>query len=97
MKLPFLFALTCTCTCGPLAWAQSEEPTLAAMSVETVASVQPSAATREAVAPSRLRDVFQPAAKNAEEPFKPFRLSSEERQRLREQVRGQYAFETPKQ
>ena len=95
MKLPFLFLLSCTFC--PFGWAQSDEPTHASLSLETVASVQESAVPREAAAPSRLRDVFQVSASKTEEPTKPYRLSTEERLRLREQLRGQFVFEMPKQ
>lgn len=95
MKLPFLFVLTCSV--GPLAWAQSGEPTHASLSVETVASVQETTVAPEVVAPSRLRDVFQVSTSKADEPAKPYRLSTEERLRLREQLRGQFAFDVPKQ
>lgn len=95
MKLPFLFVVTCVC--GPLAWAQTGVVVLPSVSAETVASVQEQGEmTREVSVSPRLRDVFQVTASKSEEPAKPYRLSSEERMRLREQVRGQFAFETPK-
>lgn len=96
MKLPFLFVVTCAC--GPSAWAETGVPVLPSVSTETVASVQEQGVmTRDVSALPRLRDVFLTTASKSEEPAKPYRLSSEERMRLREQVRGQFAFETPKQ
>lgn len=96
MKLPFIFVVTCAF--GPSAWAQSGVPVLPSVSAETVASVQEHAVmTREVSVAPRLRDAFQPANSKSEEAAKPYRLTSEERLRLREQVRGQFAFETAKQ
>jgi hypothetical protein len=95
MKLPFLLVLTCAS--GPSAWAQSGLPIQPAGGVETVASVQETVVTHETAAPTRLRDVFLTAASKPDESTKPYRLTSEERLRLREQVRGQFAFDAPKQ
>lgn len=96
MKLPFFLVLTCAC--GPATWAQSAVPNQPVVGADTVASVQETGVAREAAAPSpRLRDVFLTAVSKSEEPAKPYRLTAEERLRLREQVRGQFAFEAPKQ
>lgn len=95
MKLPFLLVLSCTFC--PFGWAQSGESDHASLSLEAIASVQESAVPREAAAPTRLRDVFQVSASKTEEPAKPYRLSTEERLRLREQLRGQFVFDVPKQ
>jgi hypothetical protein len=94
MKLPFLLVLACAG--GPAAWAQTVAPVQVTETAETVASAQAPQAPRDASAHPRLRDSFQVPASRSDEPAKPYRLSSEERLRLREQVRGQFAFETPK-
>ena len=95
MKLPFFLVLVCAG--GHTAWAQTAVAVQAAEAADTVASVQAPQTPREASVNPRLRDIFQVPASRADEPAKPYRLSSEERLRLREQVRGQFAFETPKQ
>jgi len=48
----------------------------------------------EARVPMRLRDALRQPFDDMDEGAKPFRLSVEERQRLREQLRGQPVFES---
>ena len=48
---------------------------------------EPEATTAAPVQPVRLRDSLRQSADNGSEPFQPYRLSLEERQRMREQLR----------
>jgi hypothetical protein len=66
---------------------------LSSQPVSSMLAVPVTAVSSESVegrpAASRLRDALrQPVSTNGEAPSKPYRLTAEERQRLREQLRG---------
>ena len=58
-----------------------------AASTATSPITEPEATTAAPVQPVRLRDSLRQSADNGSEPFQPYRLSLEERQRMREQLR----------
>jgi len=84
-----------------LAWANGDRTTTEAASSPGLATgsphdagvAAPSNPAAEADAPAdarpvpRLRDSLRQSADNGSEPFQPYRLSLEERQRMREQLR----------
>jgi hypothetical protein len=83
-----LVALSLTC---PL-WAQALTPSFYEPPLGSLiqVAVGPQEAT-ESAQPLPLREVVRPSPRGADAPGKPFRLSAEERRRLREQLRNQSA------
>lgn len=77
----------------PAAAAETSVPTPAQTPAHTPATspiTEPEATTAapaQPVQPVRLRDSLRQSADNGSEPFQPYRLSLEERQRMREQLR----------
>ena len=74
----------------PAAAADTSVPTPAQTPAHTPATspiTEPEATTAAPVQPVRLRDSLRQSADNGSEPFQPYRLSLEERQRMREQLR----------
>lgn len=70
----------------PAAAAETSVPT-PAHTPATSPITEPEATTAAPVQPVRLRDSLRQSADNGSEPFQPYRLSLEERQRMREQLR----------
>jgi hypothetical protein len=86
------------CLTAGLTFADPErlrEPVLAASDTATVVPI--SIDVGEGRAPMRLRDALRQPFDDMEDGGKPFRLSAEERQRLREQLRLQPPFESHRQ
>lgn len=96
MKSVWMGSIACL-TAG-LAFANPErarEPALAASDVGTVVPISIDAG--EMRTPIRLRDALRQPFDDMDDGGKPFRLSVEERQRLREQLRVQPPFESHRQ
>ena len=75
---------------GPAAATETSVPTPAQTPAHTPATSpinEPEATTAAPAQPVRLRDSLRQSADNGSEPFQPYRLSLEERQRMREQLR----------
>lgn len=78
-------------TLGPAAAGPADEHTLRAP-LDAVVTVMPiSIDGNESRTPMHLRDALRQPFERMDDPFKPYRLSVEERQRMREQLRGQSA------
>lgn len=91
---------TIACLTAGLAFANPERPRAAGVigAETTAATVMPiSIDGGEARTPMRLRDALRQPFDDMDDGGKPFRLSAEERQRLREQLRGQPPFESHRQ
>lgn len=96
MKSVWMGSLACL-TAG-LAFANPERAHEPAYAVSDIATVVPiSIDGGEARAPMRLRDALRQPFDDMDDGGKPFRLSAEERQRLREQLRGQPPFDAHRQ
>lgn len=96
MKSVWMGSIACL-TAG-LAFANPErarEPVFASSDTATVVPISIDAG--EGRAPVRLRDALRQPFDDMDDGGKPFRLSVEERQRLREQLRGQPPFESLRQ
>lgn len=96
MKSVWMGSLACL-TAG-LAFANPErvrEPTFAVSDAATVVPISIDAG--EARVPLRLRDALRQPFDDMDDGGKPFRLSVEERHRLREQLRVQPPFESHRQ
>lgn len=64
--------------------AAASEPAPPAMAADAEVPAEPRNAAPQ---PPRLRDSLRQSAEGGQEPFQPYRLSLEERQRMREQLR----------
>ena len=98
MKSVWMGTIACLTAC--LAYANPERPRDAGMigaDAATVTVVPISIDGGEARAPMRLRDALRQPFDDMDDGGKPFRLSVEERQRLREQLRVQPPFESLRQ
>jgi len=78
-------------TLGSAVAGPSDDHTLRAP-LDAAAAVMPiSIDGNESRTPLHLRDALRQPFERVDDPFKPYRLSVEERQRMREQLRGQSA------